>query len=298
MIDCIEFSREFRTLDIVDELSFLAMECEQLGAPAVGQQLLSAYVAETGDRPPASLLSFYKCYRACVRAKVLAIRSQQLAGKEQAEKRAQAWEYLRGAERHAAALGPPALIVVRGLSGSGKSTLARLVAEPLGAEHLATDALRQRLFARLPQPAAYGAGDYRPERRAQVYEEMFRQADRLLAEGASVVLDGTFLKSSQREQAVAVARRRGAPILLVRCRCPADVIQARIAQRLAAGEDDSQARPEFHQQQAAAEEHQEPAGAPCCEVDTTADPTTTRDQVLARLRQLYAPLIAADRQPV
>ena len=31
VIDCLEFSEELRTVDIADELSFLAMECERLG---------------------------------------------------------------------------------------------------------------------------------------------------------------------------------------------------------------------------------------------------------------------------
>ena len=33
IIDCLEFSTEFRTLDTADELGFLALECERLHAP-------------------------------------------------------------------------------------------------------------------------------------------------------------------------------------------------------------------------------------------------------------------------
>ena len=70
VIDCLEFSLEFRTLDPADELSFFAMECEMLGAPAVGEHVLARYREITGDEPPPRLLDFYRCYRASLRAKI------------------------------------------------------------------------------------------------------------------------------------------------------------------------------------------------------------------------------------
>ncbi len=70
IIDCLEFRRDFRILDAADELAFLAMECERLGEPSVGPVLFETYSRETGDAPPAQLLSFYKSYRACLRAKI------------------------------------------------------------------------------------------------------------------------------------------------------------------------------------------------------------------------------------
>jgi aminoglycoside phosphotransferase family enzyme len=36
IIDCLEFNRDFRILDPVDELAFLALDCERLGAPWTG----------------------------------------------------------------------------------------------------------------------------------------------------------------------------------------------------------------------------------------------------------------------
>jgi len=70
VIDCLEFKREYRILDVVDELAFLAMECEHLGAPSVGQIFLETYSEVTGDKPPEKLLHFYKSYRATLRAKI------------------------------------------------------------------------------------------------------------------------------------------------------------------------------------------------------------------------------------
>lgn len=68
VIDCLEFDRELRWLDPASELSFLALECEQLGAPSVGELILSRYSALSGDRPPRRLLDFYRAHHAMIRA--------------------------------------------------------------------------------------------------------------------------------------------------------------------------------------------------------------------------------------
>lgn len=70
VIDCLEFSRELRIVDAVDELGFLAMECTRLGAPQLGQRLLRAYSEAAGDEPPPALLHFYQSYRASLRARI------------------------------------------------------------------------------------------------------------------------------------------------------------------------------------------------------------------------------------
>jgi uncharacterized protein len=60
IIDCLEFNRDFRLLDPHDELAFLAMECERLAYPTVGETFTSTYVETTGDTPAAGLVNFYK----------------------------------------------------------------------------------------------------------------------------------------------------------------------------------------------------------------------------------------------
>lgn len=72
IIDCLEFSKELRVIDPADELAFLALECERLGDARVGQWFLQTYVTVTGDEPPASLLHFYRVYRALRRATLAA----------------------------------------------------------------------------------------------------------------------------------------------------------------------------------------------------------------------------------
>jgi aminoglycoside phosphotransferase family enzyme len=72
VIDCVEFKREFRQLDAVDELAFLAQECERLGDPEVGERILALYAACSGDTLDPALVSYYKSHRACLRAKIAA----------------------------------------------------------------------------------------------------------------------------------------------------------------------------------------------------------------------------------
>ncbi|MGE0707517.1 MAG: hypothetical protein AB7N76_10770 [Planctomycetota bacterium] len=70
VIDCLEFDQDLRILDTLDELAFLALECERLGAPEVGAWALEAYAQELRDDYPPELLAFYRRLRALRRAKV------------------------------------------------------------------------------------------------------------------------------------------------------------------------------------------------------------------------------------
>jgi uncharacterized protein len=67
IIDCLEFSPDLRTLDSVDELGFLALECERAQAPEFARVLLARAVELCGDAPPPGLIDFYQALRACVR---------------------------------------------------------------------------------------------------------------------------------------------------------------------------------------------------------------------------------------
>ena len=73
-IDCLEFDLNLRTLDAVDELGFLALECERLGAPGIGAVFLDTWREEAHDDPPAELLAFHQAMRALGRASVPARR--------------------------------------------------------------------------------------------------------------------------------------------------------------------------------------------------------------------------------
>jgi len=268
IIDCIEFNTDFRQLDVLDELSFLAVECAYLEASWVGGRVLEQYCETTGDEPSPELLSFYMGYRACVRAKVHALRARQLSHDDRSQAIEAANKYLQLADRYAAEVGPPVVLIVRGLTGSGKSTLAAALAESLGIELLGTDRIRREMFGPSDGLADYGQRNYRSELRVQVYEEMIRRASTLLAARHSVVLDGTFLTTKLRARTMSLARRRDAAPLLVHCQCPDEVAIERISTRMVSENSLSESRPEFLRRQHEQEEA-DPPGCAACEVDTT-----------------------------
>lgn len=70
IIDCLEFDAELRRLDPLDELAYLALECERLGAAEIGRRILAHYQTASGDHCPAELIDFYRTFRAGVRARI------------------------------------------------------------------------------------------------------------------------------------------------------------------------------------------------------------------------------------
>jgi aminoglycoside phosphotransferase family enzyme len=68
--DCIEFIDRFRYIDVASEIAFLAMDLDRYGREDLSGLFVDSYVDRSGDKDILSLLNFYKCYRACVRAKV------------------------------------------------------------------------------------------------------------------------------------------------------------------------------------------------------------------------------------
>ncbi len=264
-IDCLEFSRELREIDVLDELSFLAMECDRLGAAKLGRELLRMYGEAARDPGDERLLAFYKSYRASVRAKVYALRARQLKGREALEALAEARDYLRLAERYAEDLIPPLLILVTGISGSGKSTLAQRLGAELGIEVLQSDELRRQMTPNESgNPPELDAGRYAAAQRDAVYDELLRQAAWRLASGVSVILDATFVRQTWRSQALALATRFRAQAAVVRCECPVGVAQERIEGRKPSS---SEAWPGLVPSQAASFES-DAAESPVVAVDT------------------------------
>lgn len=105
IIDCLEFSLDLRTVDPADELGFLALECERLGAPQLGALLLQHYSEISGDAPSAVLVHFYQSYRAVLRARIAIRHLDEEKFRYSAEWRRRANDYLQLAHRHQDAIG-------------------------------------------------------------------------------------------------------------------------------------------------------------------------------------------------
>jgi len=100
IIDCLEFSQELRTLDIADELGFLGLECERLGAPQLGRVLLDVYGELTGDIPGLALIDYYQAFRACIRAGLAIAHLKEARYRDSPKWPLRARHYLRLAGEH------------------------------------------------------------------------------------------------------------------------------------------------------------------------------------------------------
>jgi aminoglycoside phosphotransferase family enzyme len=70
IIDCLEFNVRLRAVDPFDEIAFLDLECERLGAAWVGAYLRRHIARGLNDDLPAVLYCFYRTYRATLRARL------------------------------------------------------------------------------------------------------------------------------------------------------------------------------------------------------------------------------------
>ena len=100
IIDRLEFDPLLRIADPIDELSFLRLECERLGASEIGDDIFEGYCELTGDRPPVSLVRFYTSYRAAMWARLAIWRIRDASSARRHLWIARANEYLEIARRY------------------------------------------------------------------------------------------------------------------------------------------------------------------------------------------------------
>lgn len=70
IFDCLEFNDRLRQVDPFDELAFLALECDLLGAPQIGAAIVAATAQRLGGAPPPALFALYGACRALLRARL------------------------------------------------------------------------------------------------------------------------------------------------------------------------------------------------------------------------------------
>jgi uncharacterized protein len=239
IIDCIEFNERFRYSDVAAEVAFLTMELDATGRSDLTRVFVDAYVEKSGDAGLRELLSFYSCYRACVRGKVRSFELDEpevsQAEREAARQEAQALFQL--AASYTSGPTGPVVLMVGGLMGSGKSTLAMTLEQELGWEVISSDATRKRLLAEQSATAAnsasaeFGAGAYQKGWTNRTYAALVRTARSRVDEGRSVILDATWSSRANRRRATTMAMRRGARPVFVECVCPREVALERLARR-------------------------------------------------------------------
>ncbi len=230
LFDCLEFSQDLATIDVLYDLAFLLMDLCERGLRPAANTVLNRYLLmeaedeRTGQVNALALLPLFLSMRAAVRAHVNA----------KMERAKEARDYLAAA---LAFLDPPGprLLAVGGLSGTGKSTLARALAPVFGpapgALLLRSDERRKRLFGRDPlerlPPEAYTR-----EASATVYAGLMAEAGAALAAGHAVVLDAVFAHEDERAAAAKVAARAGVPFAGLWLDAASEVLRARVAARV------------------------------------------------------------------
>jgi predicted kinase len=114
------------------------------------------------------------------------------------------------------------LIIVCGLQGTGKTTVATKISQKLRAELLRTDVIRKDL----------NLSQYTEEAKQRVYDEMISRTRGLLQGDKNVVLDATFIKQKNRNQAQQVALETNADFQIVQVISSDEVVKQRLEERV------------------------------------------------------------------
>lgn len=224
--DCIEFGTQWRYLDTLAEMAFLATGLESLGQFALAQQVFEHYRVAAKDEFSQELRRYYQCHFACVMAKVSALQLDEPEVPTDAKERARraATDYFKLADFHAR---EPHIVAVSGIMGCGKSTLAEALARSLGWPHYSSDATRKELAGvvptkRLPQDA------YSPPMTARVYGVLGARAKDA---GIGAIVDAQFGKRSERAAMAENAKPAGGAFTFVLCDAPDEVVRERMKKR-------------------------------------------------------------------
>lgn len=243
LFDCIEFNENLRWIDIINDIAFLVMDLDDRGESELGWWFLNHYLQETGDYPGITLLSFYKVYRAMVRAKVTGLRLAQpgLDERERREDRRLYRSYLDLAERYIARH-PAPLIITHGLSGSGKTTFTSRLAAVYGGIHIRSDIERKRLHGMAPTAKSgspIDGGIYSVKAFADTYNRLRALAETILHSGTPAIVDATFIKQQQRQLFRQLAEDLNAPLIILDFPLDQEILRQRIEQRERSTEHDA-----------------------------------------------------------
>lgn len=231
VVDCVEFDRDLRELDVADDLAFLVFDLAALGGERFCDPLVQAYRDSGGEPGDESLIAFYAAYRALVRAKVALVRAGQLpaGGAAHSRESTRARDLVALAERFAWRARLPLAILVCGAPASGKSHLAQALVELSGLPYLSSDLARKRLAGIEPTQAA-PVDTYSAEWNLRTYAELGRAAALEVARRRGVIVDATFRHLADR-RAFMAAFGEPAPALFIECRAPRAVLAQRASLR-------------------------------------------------------------------
>jgi aminoglycoside phosphotransferase family enzyme/predicted kinase len=243
--DGIEFNDDFRWIDVLCDVAFLAMDLIAQRRADLSHLLINAYLEQTADRSSLTLLRWYIVYRALVRAKVAGLRAEQLVVDQADPSPALSQrDELIALARQLTLRAEPTLFIMHGVSGSGKTSISTQLVARHGAIRLRSDVERKRMFEHEPtfRPNAnQSQAIYAVDATEKTYARLISEAEVILAAGYAVVLDATFLLRYQRHTAQELARRLGIDYAIVNCAADTETLRQRLAARAQQATDASDA---------------------------------------------------------
>ena len=210
------------------------MDLQARGYPKFAWRFVNQYLKNTGGYGGITLLREYLVYRALVCAKVEAPQVKQPDAENHTSNSSyhQMTHYLQLAKSWSRNMSP-ALIIMHSLSGSGKSTMAKQLVEALGAIQIRSDVERKRLSGLQPGDKSNSNFDqdlYTTDITQQTYDRLAQLASTILQAGYIGIIDASFLKQSQCQQFITLARQYRVSHSFVSCEAPDDVSRDRIRQ--------------------------------------------------------------------
>ena len=234
--DCIEFNEKFRHIDIASDVAFLSMDLDHQGYSRFSSFFINEISRLMKDDSIYDVLDFYKCYRAFVRGKVETIKAleSEVPENERELARKSADSFFKLALKYALFGSRPAILVSFGVIGTGKSTIASALSEELSFEVVSSDMVRKRIsgiskFERRYEE--YDTGIYSRDVTKKTYDEVFDNAEAIVSNGKSVIVDASFSKTIWRESLVERAESLGAHLYFIQAQAPKNIIEQRLTTR-------------------------------------------------------------------
>jgi hypothetical protein len=216
--DCVEFSTELRSIDVLSDAAFLMMDLTARGRQDLAFRFMNRYLEITGDYDGMAVFGLYYVYHALIRAKIAAIRGVERT--KVADRRRDQQEIAdfcsvanRWIERRR-----PCLVAMHGFSASGKTWLSDRLVSRLPAIRVRSDIERKRVYG-LDETEASGSpvGEriYRPAARSEIYSVLAAAAETCLQLGLHVIADASFLRRADRQQFSELASMLDANFIIV-----------------------------------------------------------------------------------
>ncbi len=126
-------------------------------------------------------------------------------------------------------LGAGFLLIACGLPGTWKTETTEEVARIKGYPLLRSDLIRLEVLKNEDVFDEKVASNM--QKRTQVYDEMFRQAEEALKKDSGVILDATFVTQGLRKRAAEIAAKYRKALIILQTDCPQEVSVRRILNR-------------------------------------------------------------------